>query len=100
MGHNFSHVTMDGHKVGEFTSKPSTTTPLDLKEDHVRTVIIESLGLDDDEWISLLRVSRVVGESSYRDDAGRLLCVSSTARTMINGHHGKRCSPARKNNIF
>jgi len=49
---------MDGHKMGEFTSEPgSITTSLGVKKDHVRTVTIESLGLDDDEWISLLEVS-------------------------------------------
>lgn len=53
---------MDGHKMGEFESEPgSITTSLDVKKDHVRTVIVESLGLDDDEWISLLEVNWVVG---------------------------------------
>lgn len=49
---------INGDKVGEFESHPgSVTTSFGIEKDNVHAVTLESLGLDKDEWISLLEVS-------------------------------------------
>eukprot|EP00752_Nemacystus_decipiens_P009695 g8659.t1 len=54
-------VNFDGKKIGEFDSTPgSITTSLGIKQDGVESVTLESLGIDNDEWISLLEVRFMV----------------------------------------
>lgn len=51
-------MTINGDIIGEFDSLPgSIVTPLDIQEDEVQTVKLESIGIGNDEWISLLEVS-------------------------------------------
>lgn len=51
-------VKINGEKFGEFDSHPgSVTSYFDVIAYDVHTVTLESLGLDKDEWISLLEVS-------------------------------------------
>lgn len=51
-------VKMNGEKMGEFESTAGAiTTSYDIQKDDVRTVTLESIGLDTKGWISLLEVS-------------------------------------------
>lgn len=51
-------VRINGDVIGEFDSSPgSTFTLLGIEEEDVSSVTLESIGLDEDEWISLLEVS-------------------------------------------
>lgn len=59
-------VKINGERVGEFESTAGAiTTSYDIEYYDVRTVILESIGLDTNEWISLLEVSRGVDMSYY-----------------------------------
>lgn len=66
---NDEQVKINGEKVGEFDSHPgSVTSYFDVIAYDVHTVTLESLGLDTDEWISLLEVSKnggIVGVSRF-----------------------------------
>lgn len=53
-------MSIDGEKVGEYESQSgSVTTSLGITEDNVHTVTVESIGLERDEWISVLEVSKL-----------------------------------------
>ena len=50
---------MNGSKVGEFDSDAaSVSTSLGIAHDGVHVVTLESIGIGQHEWISLLEVSR------------------------------------------
>lgn len=51
-------VSINGDKIGDFESQSgSTVTSLGISEGDVRTITLESIGINKDEWISLLEVS-------------------------------------------
>ncbi|CAM9626768.1 unnamed protein product, partial [Hapterophycus canaliculatus] len=50
-------LKFNGDKIGEFESHPgSVSTSLGIQQNDVDTVTLESVGIDEDEWISLLEV--------------------------------------------
>ena len=53
-------VKLDEHAIGEYESSPgSISTSLGITQDGVETVTLSSIGLGEDEWISLLEVGRM-----------------------------------------
>lgn len=57
-------VKINGDQIGEFESQPgSVSTSLGIQQNGVDTVALESVGIDEDEWISLLEVSASKGHS-------------------------------------
>lgn len=51
-------MSINGDVIGEFDSSPgSTLTLLGIEEEEVSSVTLESVGIDESEWISLLEVS-------------------------------------------
>lgn len=67
-------VKVNGDKIGEFDSTPeSIYTFLGIEEEDVNSVTLESLGIGEDEWISLLEVSNTaIGTNRLRPDGGIL----------------------------
>lgn len=54
-------MKINGDKIGEFESqRGSIVTSLGIQEDEVSTITLESIGIDKDEWISLLEASFTV----------------------------------------
>ncbi len=59
-------VELNGDKIGEFESQPgSVSTSLGIQQNGVDTVTLESVGIDEDEWISLLEVSACIGRGVH-----------------------------------
>lgn len=53
-----AQVKLNGDKIGEFESHPgSVSTSLGIQHNGVNTATLESVGIGEDEWISLLEVS-------------------------------------------
>ncbi|CAN0169681.1 unnamed protein product, partial [Laminaria digitata] len=51
-------LKINGDQIGEFDSSPgSTFNILGIEEEEVESVTLESIGIGEDEWISLLEVS-------------------------------------------
>lgn len=49
---------VNGVAIGDFDSYPgSTFNSLDIRGDSVRTLTLRSIGIEDDDWISLVEVS-------------------------------------------
>ncbi|CAM9640288.1 unnamed protein product [Scytosiphon promiscuus] len=54
-------VKVNGDIIGEYESHPgSVSSSLGVQQNDVETVILESVGVDEDEWISLLEVRFMV----------------------------------------
>lgn len=63
----FVQVTINGVDIGSFDSNPgSTFTAVGMDADNVSTLSFTPIGIDDDEWISLIEVS--VAHSSNSKD--------------------------------
>ena len=72
-------VMINGKDIESFDSLPgSTFTALGMAADSVSTLSLTSIGLDDDEWISLIEVSRA---PCYAESHAFSPCKNMTKRT-------------------
>eukprot|EP00903_Cladosiphon_okamuranus_P017040 g15705.t1 len=63
-------VKMNGKKLGEFESTArAITTSYNVQQNDVRTVTLESIGLDKNGWISLVEVNLMVAPAGSDDDS-------------------------------
>lgn len=72
-------VSINGDKIGEFDSTPGSTFQLlGIEEEDVSTVTLESLGIDEDEFIGLLEVSGARNVKGTREG-----CIETVASYMV-----------------